>query len=118
MHQSHHLVAPVHPAFSKKGHIRHGYVDHVLGRGVELLGPQRQRLQVCQRHPRVRCLCESGRYPGATKERRESLSSRWFQVWGDIRHGVIERTYGSEKEWMDRRIGGRRRGGKRGEPSE
>ena len=24
-------------------------------------------------HPRVRCLCESGRYPGPTKERRESL---------------------------------------------
>ena len=67
--------------------------------------------------PRVRCLCESDRYPGATKERRESLCSRWFQAWGDIRHGVKERTYGSEKEWMGRWIGGRRRGGKGGEPS-
>ena len=52
----------------------------------------------------------------ATEERRESLSSRSFQAWGDIRHGVKERTYGSEKEWMGRRIGGRRRGEKGGKP--
>ena len=73
MHQAQHLVAPVHPALSKKGHIGHGDVDHFWGRGTELLGPQLQRLPVCLRYPRVRCLCESGRYPGATKERRESL---------------------------------------------
>ena len=73
MHLAQHLVAPVHPALSKKGHIGKGDMDHFWGRGRELLGPQLHGLQVRRRHPRVRCLCGSGRYPGATKERCESL---------------------------------------------
>ena len=44
MHLAQHLVAPVHRALSKKGHIRHGDVDYFWGRGRELLGPQLQGL--------------------------------------------------------------------------
>ena len=83
MHQSQHLVAPVHPALSKEGHIGHGDVDHFWGRGGELLGPQFQRLQVVEGNPGhaasvkavgtrgplrkdVRALEAAGSRPGAT----------------------------------------------------
>ena len=44
MHLAQHLVAPVHPALSKKGHIGDVDVDHFWGRGRELLDPQLQGL--------------------------------------------------------------------------
>ena len=45
----------------------------------------------------------------------EAASSR---PGGTLDMVLKERTYGSEKEWMGRRIGGRRRGGKGWEPCE